>query len=361
MRVFLWLGYSHLIRLILVLGALLGVVVLARFARYIKLVSKHDIDSEVIAEIMFWNLANIMELLLPLALMLALALLMIRLNNEGELSAWYNCGFSRARLGWAMLSPVLVVLPVFVLLVFLWAPTAKQRIEFLLEQPSHDFWLQYVSSSALTIDNGRVVFADIIKHDKYKADLSDIQITVRDKNGNSALIVADSGQLSRNKNEEIFINLDRGSIYKETDANNSLQISAFRNLRRLVDIAKSQNTQSSDVLALKSSATLWDMGTVPAHVELWWRFHLVLALPMLAIAAFVSIGSGRMRRNWRAIGVLYIVFVYWAYMSALLFVRDWSLAHSAELSAMGTMALFVAVQLISLAILYTAWNYQNRL
>ena len=359
MKLFFWTWNAHWLRIGLTLGIMLSVVLLARFARYIKMVSKNDVDATLIPQILANNLPNILLLLLPLALMFGLALMMARLNNEGELSAWYNCGLSRIRLASWALAPSLVLLPLFFLLVFLWVPAGKARIENLLRQPNKGFWLQYINTSALATSNGQLIFADIVQYDKYQANLQNIQIAGRDHLGDNVIIVAQTGNLALNNRQEVFMSLEQGSIYRDK-LNGRSRISHFTDFRRSLGQIQGRDSDLDDDLELIPSATLWRSKTLPARVELLWRFNMGIGMPILAFATLVAMGGGVPRRNWRATGLLYLVLIYWAYMSALAFMRDWSLTHSAQLSFGWVVSLFMLIQLIVLTFSGIAWRYQVR-
>lgn len=343
----------------MVLSVMLGVIALARFSRYIKMASRNDIDPTLIPSIVFWNLANMLVLLLPFALMFGVALSLIRLHTEGELSAWYNCGLSRARLGLTLLTPAVLLLPASLMLALLWAPVARERVEHLVNTPGRGFWVQHINTTPLALDKERMIFAHISAHDKHSATLRDVTLVSRSSEGEPVLAVANNGKLSSHADGKLFIHLSEGSIYRDKQDSTDLRISHFGELQHLLHDMDTQGRRRSEKSEMSSSIALWRAGTVSARAELFWRLNTALAAPVLAVVAWVLMGGGRPVRHWRSRGLLYVVFGYWAYMSALIFARDWGLARAHDVSTIGVAMPFTVVQLIVLLAAYALWRYQG--
>jgi lipopolysaccharide export LptBFGC system permease protein LptF len=358
MKSFLWLWNANCARTIAVLAIVLSIVVLGRFARYVKLASSHDIDASLIPQILACNLPQAMVLLLPLALMFGMGMLMVRLHHDGELSAWYNSGFSRARLARVLISPSLVLLPVSLMLALFWSPLGKMRAQSMLDQPSKGFWLEHISTSALTAHKGRLIFADVLEHGVRYAKLGNVRVAGTDKQGNEILTVSRNGSLMLGEAREVYLSLDKGSIYRDAPGTARLRVSRFGNLKRSLGKIDRRSRRHGDTLEMVPLIQLWRMDSTPALVETLWRLSIGLAAPILAAVALVAMGGGIPRRNWRASGLLYILLGYWSYVSALAWARDWGLVHSAEVGTLDMVALFSTIPLIALLLTYAVWRRQ---
>lgn len=331
-----------------------SIVMLGRFARYIKMATRHDIDPELIPAVLFWNLPNIMLLLLPLALMLGLGLSLMRLHSEGELLAWYNCGLSRNRLGLALSLPAIALLPLTLCLSLWWVPLATKRVDYLVDSPDRNFWLRHISTASLEAVDQRQLFADLGDYTHDQARLRNVVlINNAPAEGEFVMTVAADGNLLARGQEGIFVHLDAGTTYRDYRNSLELDISRFSSLRRFLDRNEAGRRRPSDSLELAPSAELWQSTEAAARAELYWRVNVALVAPLLCFAALVSMGGARPVRRLGSGGLFYVVLIYWLCMSLLLSARDWDMADLA-----GVTLFWSAVPLLGAALLCACWYFR---
>jgi len=314
--------FRYLTREILTtMGAVAGVLLLVimgnRFIRYFSDVAQGDFPARLLGTLMLYQLPNFMQLLLPLALFLAILLAYGQLYLNSEVTVLMACGVSPRKLLHVALWPAGIV-ALLVGVCSLWlTPAGLVHNERMLDD-------QEQNADFSTLTPGR--FQELGDRTVYTESLSDDASRMRDLfiaeqedqvNGPPRQVItrAQSGyQASDPETGSRYLVLENGyrySVVPGNAASDRLQFETYA-----VRLADAAATPEYDDVELLSTPALLASDDPEARGALQWRFSLPL---MVLILTLIALPLSRANpRHGRFAKLLPSIFLYICYMSLLL-------------------------------------------
>lgn len=303
---------------------LLAVAVLIRLLNYLGDATEGNIDPSVLLLLMSYRLPEFVQLILPLALLLAVLLAYGRMYAENEMTVLIASGLSKLRLlAYTLLSASVVAVLIAYLSLSL-TPWGLMNSETLLEQQKdlNEFDVM-VPGIFQDISNGaRTTYAENIEG-------TEIENVFMHETESDRLIVADSaslvlvegttGELQEEAQERQVVFAD-GSLTEGIATESFFSVTNFAELamrlpQREISIdldLEEQAISTTELFATPNNATV---------AELQWRLSLIIIIPILCLLAVplskVNPRQGRFAKLAPAV-LLYII-----YFALLLASRDW--------------------------------------
>ena len=308
---------------------LLAVAVLIRLLNYLGDATEGNIDPSVLLLLMSYRLPEFIQLILPLALLLAVLLAYGRMYAENEMTVLIASGLSKLRLlAYTLVSASIVIVLIAYLSLSL-TPKGLLNSENLLERQKdlNEFDVM-VPGIFQDISNGaRTTYAENIEN-------NEIENVFMHETELDRLIVADSASLTQNdvaedadqiqgllgQNGERLVIFSDGSLSEGLATGDAYSVTKFGELavripqREIsIDLVIEEKAMStSELFASNNNARL---------AELQWRLSLILIIPILCLLAIplskVNPRQGRFAKLAPAV-LLYII-----YFALLLASRDW--------------------------------------
>ncbi len=303
---------------------LLAVAVLIRLLNYLGDATEGNIDPSVLFLLMSYRLPEFVQLILPLALLLAVLLAYGRMYAENEMTVLIASGLSKLRLlAYTLLSASVVAVVIACLSLSL-TPWGLMNSETLLEQQKdlNEFDVM-VPGIFQDISNGaRTTYAENIEG-------TEIENVFMHETEADRLIVADSASLVQveslagglqEEGQERQVVFADGSLTEGIATGSFFSVTNFGELA----IRLPQREISIDLDLEEQAISTSDLFTTPNNAtvaELQWRFSLIIIIPILCLLAVplskVNPRQGRFAKLAPAV-LLYII-----YFALLLASRDW--------------------------------------
>ncbi|HEU4622863.1 MAG TPA: LPS export ABC transporter permease LptF [Burkholderiaceae bacterium] len=264
---------------------------------------------------------NYLPVVLVVTLFISVLLVISRMYRDSEMVIWFSSGvaltsFVRPVLRLAM--PVALVVFGFAMVVSPWANLEISQLRARFEQRDDVSKVapgQFIESSS----SERVFFVENL--DDQKRVVDNVFATMRQKNGDTAVLVARTGRIEERANGERFVVLEDGRRYEGKPGNAEFTITEFTRYsvrlepRRIVlDPAGANGRTLTAMQVLEDTSP-------PARGELAWRLSLPLFainLALLAIPlAFVNPRAGR------AAGLIFAILAYVVYSNLVQASRTW--------------------------------------
>ena len=304
---------------------LLAVAILIRLLNYLGDATEGNIDPSVLLLLMSYRLPEFVQLILPLALLLAVLLAYGRMYADNEMTVLIASGLSKLRLlAYTLLSASVIAVLIAYLSLSL-TPWGLMNSETLLEQQKdlNEFDVM-VPGIFQDISNGaRTTYAESIEG-------TEIENVFMHETEADRLIVADSasliqvevaeGELQQEEAQERLVLFADGSLSEGMATGSFFSLTNFGELairitQREISIdldLEEQALSTTDLFAAPNSSTI---------AELQWRLSLIIIIPILCLLAIplskVNPRQGRFAKLAPAV-LLYII-----YFALLLASRDW--------------------------------------
>jgi len=305
-------------------GILLAVAVLIRLLNYLSDASEGSIDPSVLLILMSYRLPEFVQLILPLALLLAVLLAYGRMYADNEMTVLIASGLSKRRLlayTWMSASGFVVLIAYLSLSL---TPWGLMNSETLLEQQKdlNEFDVMVPGIFQDISSGARTTYAENIEGNR-------IENVFMHETEADRLIVADSASLvqveraagdSQEESPEKLVVFVDGSLSEGIASGDFFSLTNFGELairipQREISIdldLEEQARSTSDLFAELNNSTI---------AELQWRFSLIIIIPILCLLAVtlskVNPRQGRFARLAPAV-LLYLI-----YFALLLASRDW--------------------------------------
>ncbi len=303
---------------------LLAVAVLIRLLNYLGDATEGNIDPSVLLLLMSYRLPEFVQLILPLALLLAVLLAYGRMYAENEMTVLIASGLSKLRLlAYTLLSASVVAVLIAYLSLSL-TPWGLMNSETLLEQQKdlNEFDVM-VPGIFQDISNGaRTTYAENIEG-------TEIENVFMHETESDRLIVADSASLvlvEDTTGELQEQGLERQVVFADGSLTEGIATESFFSVTNFGELAMRlpQREISIDLDLEEQAISTTELFATPNNAniaELQWRLSLIIIIPILCLLAVplskVNPRQGRFAKLAPAV-LLYII-----YFALLLASRDW--------------------------------------
>lgn len=314
------------------LGTIVVVLMLAflsqQMVRYLNYVVMGKIPTNILLEMVSFEVPYLLALLLPLALYLGIILVYGRLHAENEMIVMQMSGFNQRRL--MHLTVALAAgMSLFVLCLMLWVNPAvsSKREQVMASDGATLHLIQTLIPGRFQVspDGRHVMYVEKLSINRERAE-NVFMAQAKPTEGKAerpewVLVSADQGfQESDKKGNDPFFVTTNGYRYEGKPGSNEYKVIQYQKYG--VRIPQS----SSEVKHLESeslsTSELWAGFDQPNHAaELLWRFSIGLATFLLALLA-MPLSTLKPRKS-RYMVLLPAVIIYIVYFNMLFVVRHW--------------------------------------
>lgn len=304
--------FSHTFAVALVLFL---VVFSGRFIRYLAEAAVGDLTSDVLLPVMFFKLPSFFELILPLALFIAILLSLGRLYAESEMVVLKACGVSSNDLARYTLVPALAIAGLVALLALWVAPDGSARAQALLEDPRSAEGIQAIGAGRFKKQRG----GDYVTYTEKIGDngvLQNVFIVERERlpEGDRLVVTyADEGEIIFDSaTGRRYLELRGGTRFSGLAGQASYDGSAFARYGELIPEREGGIRQTLRIDAVPT-LVLWGSDDPAYRAALMWRLSLPLFVPIIAVIALAlsktDARRGRYARLGPALGVFLAYFL----------------------------------------------------
>jgi lipopolysaccharide export system permease protein len=296
--------------------------------RYLNYVAIGKIPTNVLLELVSFEIPYFLAILLPLCLYLGILLAYGRLYADNEMSILHLCGFGQQRIlrltAWIGLVVSLLVL-VLMLWVNPWISAKRQQVMASDEATVHLVETMIPGRFQVSPDGSHVMYVEKLSLDRQRAQ--NVFLARENKNTDETernswmLVFANQGYQTTEKNlqEQFFVTVD-GYRYEGTPGQNNYKIIQFKKYAVRVPPADTHVSHQQDEAL--SAAQLWqDYANPKRAAELQWRFSIAMVTFLLALLA-VPLSTVRPREG-RYLVLIPAVLIYIVYINLLLLARRW--------------------------------------
>lgn len=360
MLIFRYLSREVLVTMFAVTFVVLLMIMAGRFVRILDQAATGDIATDVLFQIIFYRMPNLLVLILPLGFFLGILLAYGRLYTESEMVVLSTSGMSPTRLlGYNAVLSILLVGLMGLTSLYL-APAGEARVQQILSDPKTKESLAVIIPGDFRSFNGSrlTAYVEELTEDKTRMKTIFVSSVREDKGRRSiALVVAETAKIIKDPRSGYkYLELYNGYQYDGTPGMNDYQVAQFdRYGVRLVDrrsvIERREEREAVPTMALIGS----DNPSYQATLQ--WRLSLPLLIPVVTMIALAL--SRTNPRTGRYAKLFPAILVYMLYLVGLNGARD--AVESGSLSpAIGLWPVHVAFFLLGVG-LYYGGNWWFRL
>lgn len=318
-----YLAKDTLISLVAVSTTLLLIVMSSRFVKYLAQAASGDLAPEVVLSLIFYRLPAFLELVLPLALFIAILLSYGRLYVESEMTVMSACGLSTGRLALYTLLPATLVALLVAWLSLYASPAGISKVHELYQSAKNANSLDLLLAGRFRVDddNGRVTYIQKLSEDRqvmYQVFSAEQSLTA--DGVTLSVIFAESARLQVNSADSSrYLVLENGNRYIGQPGARDFQVTGFQRFGQLMKEPDNQEklhkrTDGRTTAELLHSSELEDKAT------LQWRVSLVILVPIVALIAQAL--SRTNHRRGRYVKMLPAFLIYIFYLVFLNAARD---------------------------------------
>ncbi|EPM1118484.1 LPS export ABC transporter permease LptF [Klebsiella pneumoniae] len=268
-----------------------------------------DIPTNLVLSLLGLGIPEMAQLILPLSLFLGLLMTLGKLYTESEITVMHACGLSKAVLIKAAMILALFTGAVAAVNVMWAGPWSSRHQDEVLAEAKANPGMAALAQGQFqqASDGNAVMFIESVNgnrfHDVFLAQL-------RPKgNARPSVVVADSGELSQQKDGSQVVTLNKGTRFEGTAMLRDFRITDFNNYQAIIGHqAVSADPDDTEQMDMR---TLWKTHTDRARAELHWRFTLVATVFIMALMvvplSVVNPRQGRVLSMLPAM-LLYLVF-----------------------------------------------------
>ncbi len=340
---------------LVIVSVLLFIALSNKFALYLAKAATGDLPISLVFKVMGLYVPELLSLLLPLSLFVAILFALGRIHADSEMTVLATAG-----VGWGVITRIIVLfsLPIMVLigLYTLWlAPIITEyRDQTLAEAESVAIMQSLLPGRFQRLMDEKMVFylEDILLKEKNTGEERELQgIFIAEQPGSSSfgenytLITAESARLEKEKDKDYLV-LKNGYRYQGTPGKADYKIVQFSEYGRSLELQADAN--SSDIEKLKTTHDLLQSSNSQDIGELQWRVSIPLTIPILALLA---IPLARVQpRQGRFAKFLPAIIIYILYYNLVAVSKRWLIAGSLS-SWIGVWWVHAVVLLLSLSLL----------
>ena len=301
---------------ILASGILTFILSMETVYRLIYLIVERGVSVFSVGLLLLYRLPQFLSVTLPLAIVIASVVLMVRLSTDNEIYAMNAIGISYWQIG----RPFFlfgIVTTILALSITLWLQPAgyaafeEEKMRVLKTQTT-----KTIQPLVLNYD-----FPDKVLHVQDKGeneDLSGVFITDRELTADSMVTLADRGRINIREGErDLVLSLEDGRIHLQGSAKNyrTIAFEKFHYIFRPLQIVPEK--KDGHIWGVSTSA-LWRNSSQSSQIELFLRLTTPLACVAFAVA-MVPLGLVNPRRGRSGAflrGLILVVFYYLLWMGA---------------------------------------------
>jgi lipopolysaccharide export system permease protein len=317
-----------------VFGALFGVTLVLLLAfmsqqivRYLNYVATSKIPTNVVLELISFEIPYLLALLLPLGAYLGIILAYGRLYADNEMAILQMCGFGTRRL-LRLTVWIGVVISAVILFLMLWVnPIISMKRQQIMESDEATVHLVQTlipGRFQVSADGSHVMYVEKLSRNHERAE--NVFLAQQKKADDNAqhpwmLVLANQGYQIKDKatQDQFFITSD-GFRYEGIPGQNDYKIVQYK--KYAVRIPQSDMRVSHEESETLSTSQLWNDYANPSHAaELQWRVSIAIAGFLLALLA-VPLSTVKPRQS-RYLMMLPAIIIYVAYINALFVARRW--------------------------------------
>lgn len=240
-----------------------------------------DIPTNLVLSLLGLGIPEMAQLILPLSLFLGLLMTLGKLYTESEITVMHACGLSKAVLIKAAMILALFTGAVAAVNVMWAGPWSSRHQDEVLAEAKANPGMAALAQGQFqqASDGNAVMFIESVNgnrfHDVFLAQL-------RPKgNARPSVVVADSGELSQQKDGSQVVTLNKGTRFEGTAMLRDFRITDFNNYQAIIGHqAVSADPDDTEQMDMR---TLWKTHTDRARAELHWRFTLVATVFIMAL------------------------------------------------------------------------------
>lgn len=295
--------------------------------RYLNYVALGKIPTNVLLELVSFEVPYLLALLLPLGLYLGLLLTFGRLYADNEMAILQMCGFGNRRL---LRLTMIVSLAITFIILFLmlwvnpWISAKRQQIMTSDEATLHLIQTLIPGRFQVSPDGHHVMYVEKLSRDHERA--KNVFLAQEKKNPASKqnawmLVLAGQGYQEKDatSSDQLFVTTD-GFRYEGTPGQNDYKIIQFKKYKIRIPQNEVHVTQEENEAL--STLQLWqDYANPKRAAELQWRFSIGISSLLLALLA-VPLSAVRPRQS-RYLILLPAILIYIIYINLLFIARHW--------------------------------------
>lgn len=361
--VFRYLARELLYSWLAISGILLLIVVSGRFIRYLEQVAVGELKAEFLFTIMGYRMPGFLEMIMPLALLIAILLTHGRLHMNSEMTVLEACGMSQHQLlGYTMTPALLVALVVGLFSIWL-TPAGTARMEDLLNRQDNMTEFDNLTPGRFQMLNGgnRTTYVEELLDDKSTMHHVFIALPSEEGTGQGVtMLLAEQGHLHPDrKSGKRYLILSDGYRYDLMPGQPRARIMKYEMYgvqmqdRNISDHARKESVQPTSVLLSHNNNV--------SKAELQWRISLPLLIPVIVLMA---LPLARVHpRQGRFAKLLPGVLLYLLYLALLIVARS-AVRDGKLLPAIGVWVVHAAFLTIAVVMFYrnrlTPWLFGRR-
>ena len=322
MIIFRYLAREILLTSLAVVTALLFIIMVSRFNKYLSMAAEGDLASNVLFVLLIYQLPRILEMLMPLSLFMGVLLAFGRLYSESEMVVLSACGISTRRIIFYTLLPTFCVAGLVGYCSLVLSPVATDKFQEIYDDPQN-------FQSFSTLVKGRfqeqhfgnfmrVSYTEDLSQDKSQMQhvfVADQQMQ-SDKPPRLSVTLADSGRIVQDKNnQQRYLELKNGFRYEGTPGTAEYRVTAFDTLGQVIrDPQESSSKMRIEAVPTEKLITEQSPANTAA---LQWRLSMPLLCPIIALIALpLSKTSHRQGRFAKILPAILIYLVYFVLLTA---------------------------------------------
>ncbi|HEX4045695.1 MAG TPA: LPS export ABC transporter permease LptF [Gammaproteobacteria bacterium] len=307
---------------------LLLAVLCQQIVRYLNYVATGKIATDVLLQLISFEIPYLLALLLPLGLYLGILLAYGRLYADNEMAILQMCGFGSAKLMRVTMGvTVIVCAAILVLMLWInpWLSAKRQQVMESDEATLHLIRTLIPGRFQVSPDGRYVMYVETLSRDHERAEnvfLAQERKNPDDPNQPSwTLMRADEGyQIKDADSGEPFFVMADGYRYEGAPGQNDYKIIQFK--KYAVRIPQDETRVIHDDEEALSTQALWQEYQEPLHAaEFQWRFSIAIAAFLLAMLAVPF--SAIRPRHGRYLMFLPAILIYVVYFNLLFIARRW--------------------------------------
>lgn len=322
-----------------------------QIVRYLNFIVIGKIPTDVLLEMVSFEVPFLLAMLLPLGLYIGILLTYGRLYSENEMSIMQMNGFAARQL-LRLTAIIALVVAGFVLILMLWVNPSvsakRQQVMTSDEATLHLVQTMIPGRFQVSPDGKQVMYVEKLSLDRERAEnvfMAQEKNNPDDSSQSSWMLVyADQGYQATDKaTADPFFVTKNGFRYEGTPGQNDYKIIQYKKYAVRMGQGGGHVTHLEDE-ALSTSALWSDYQDPKRAAELQWRFSVAMSAFLLALLA-VPLSAVKPRQG-RYLMLLPAVIVYIIYINILFVARRWMEQGSTPISigmwwVHGVMALLI--------------------
>ncbi|MDG1066456.1 MAG: LPS export ABC transporter permease LptF [Luminiphilus sp.] len=346
MRIFLYLIRDVVTHTLAVAFVLFLVVFSGRFIKYLAEAAVGSLSADVLLPVMLFKLPSFFELILPLALFIAVLLSLGRMYAESEMVVLKACGISPSRLAGYLLVPGFCVMCLVAGLTLYLGPEGSARAQRLLDNPRNAEGLQLMAAGRFKSQRGGELVTYTERIDK--AGVMHNVFVVEEQSGTEAsqvTLAQEAEIITDATTNRRYLELRGGTRYSGVPGESAYEAVAFQRLGELIPEER-DSLRASTRIDATPTVELLSSDNPRKRATLWWRISLPFLVPVSVVIALALSKTDARRGRYARLGPALTLFL--AYFLALTQARSLMESGSGAVTMLATHLIFSLVALVLL-------------